>query len=379
MNLAQAEAFDRIRLLRSPNVGPVSYAHLLRRFGSGLAALEALPDLAVRAGGGRGGGRYTIAPAARIEAEVLAVKRANARYLFHDSPDYPPLLRVAEGAPPILIVRGDPALAARPTVALVGARNASAAAMKLARMFASELAAKGFVVVSGLARGIDGAAHKGALAGAAERGGTIGVIAGGIDVTYPPEHADLQQQIAGEGLLLTEQPPGTEPLARHFPARNRIIAGLAIGTVVVEAAPRSGSLITARLAGEIGREVMAVPGSPLDARSQGCNQLIRDGATLVQSADDVIEALSDFHGAPSMRLREPFVAAPDLDDSAEVGLTEVGVADIASLLTTAPVAVDDLMRLSGATPGAVQMALLELELAGRLARHAGGRVSLDPS
>ena len=373
-SLSQAEAFARIRLLRSPNVGPVSYAQLLRRFGSGLAALEALPDLA-----SRGGGRYTIAPVAKIEVEVLAVRRANARYLFHDSPDYPPLLRQSEGAPPILIARGDPALASRPTVAMVGARNASAAAMKLARIYASELAARGFVVVSGLARGIDGAAHKGALAGAAEGGGTIGVIAGGIDMTYPPEHADLQEEIATTGLLLTEQPPGTEPLARHFPARNRIIAGLAIGTVVVEAAPKSGSLITARLAGEIGREVMAVPGSPLDARSQGCNQLIRDGATLVQSAEDVIEVLSDFHGVPHLRLREPAADAPDMDDLAEDGLAEIGVADIATLLTTAPVAVDDLIRLSGAAPGAVQMALLELELAGRLVRHAGGRVSLDPS
>ncbi len=372
-SLSQAEAFARIRLLRSPNVGPVSYAQLLRRFGSGMAALEALPDLA-----SRGGGRYSIAPIARIEAEVLAVRRTNARYLFHDSPDYPPLLRQAEGAPPILIARGDPALATRPTVAMVGARNSSAAAMKLARMFASELAARGFVVVSGLARGIDGAAHKGALAGAAEGGGTIGVIAGGIDVTYPPEHADLQEEIATTGLLLTEQPPGTEPLARHFPARNRIIAGLAIGTVVVEAAPKSGSLITARLAGEIGREVMAVPGSPLDARSQGCNQLIRDGATLVQSAEDVIEVLSDFHGAPHLRLRESF-AAQDMDDAGEEGQAEIGLADIATLLTTAPVTVDDLIRLSGAPTGAVQLALLELELAGRLARHAGGRVSLDPS
>ncbi|WP_295631340.1 DNA-processing protein DprA [Novosphingobium sp.] len=371
-SLSQAEAFARIRLLRSPNVGPVSYAQLLRRFGSGIEALDALPDLA-----SRGGGRYSIAPVARIEAEVLAVRRAGARYLFHDSPDYPPLLRVAEGAPPILIARGDPALAARPTVAIVGARNSSAAAMKLARMFATELAAKGFVVVSGLARGIDGAAHKGALAGASEGGGTIGVIAGGIDVTYPPEHADLQEEIATTGLLLTEQPPGTEPLARHFPARNRIIAGLAIGTVVVEAAPRSGSLITARLAGEMGREVMAVPGSPLDARSQGCNQLIRDGATLVQSAEDVIEVLSDFHGAPQLRLRETFAATPELVDAAEDNLVDVGPIDIAALLTTAPVTVDDLIRLSGGSPGAVQMALLELELAGRLARHAGGRVSLD--
>ena len=375
MTLAQAEAFARIRLLRSPNVGPVSYVQLLRRFGCGVAALEALPDLA-----SRGGGRYSAAPVARIEAEILAVRRAGARYLFHDSPDYPPLLLQAEGAPPILIARGDAGLAARPTVALVGARNASAAAMKLAAMFASELSARGFVVVSGLARGIDGAAHKGALGGAlagagegaTNDGGTIGVIAGGIDVTYPPEHADLQQEIAAQGLLLTEQPPGTEPLARHFPARNRIIAGLAIGTVVVEAAPKSGSLITARLAGELGREVMAVPGSPLDARSHGCNQLIRDGATLVQSADDVIEALSDFHGAPQLRLREPVAEPLPIAEAADhVPINIIG------LLNTAPVGVDDLIRLSGASPGAVQMALLELELAGQLMRHAGGRVSLD--
>lgn len=359
MTLGQDEAFARIRLLRSPNVGPVSYAQLLRRFGTAVLALEALPDLAAR-----GGARYATAPAVRIESEIAAVKRAGARYLFHDSPDYPPLLREADGAPPILIARGDSKLASRPAVAMVGARNASAAAMKLARMLAGALAERGFAVVSGLARGIDGAAHRGALA----TGTTIGVIAGGIDVAYPPEHAELQEQVATEGLLLTEQPPGTEPLARHFPLRNRIIAGLAAGTVVVEAAPRSGSLITARLAGEMGREVMAIPGSPLDARSQGCNQLIRDGATLVQSADEVIEALSDFTGQPRLRLREPEAAPPS---------PEPEPADLAALLTTAPVGVDDLVRLSGAEPGAVQMALVELELAGRLVRHAGGRVSLD--
>lgn len=361
MTLAQDEAFARIRLLRSPNVGPVTFAQLLRRFGSGVAALDALPDLAAR-----GSARHVLAPLPRIEAEIAAVRRAGARYLFHDSPDYPPLLREAEGAPPILVARGDAALGSRPTVAMVGARNASAAAMKLARMFAGALAESGFVVVSGLARGIDGAAHRGALA----TGGTIGVIAGGIDVTYPPEHAELQEQIAGEALLLTEQPPGTEPLARHFPLRNRVIAGIASGTVVVEAAPKSGSLITARLAGEMGREVMAVPGSPLDARSQGCNQLIREGATLVQSAEEVIEALSDFTGQPRLRLHEPEI---------EPVAAEPEPVDLAALLTTAPVGIDDLVRLSGAEPGAVQMALVELELAGRLVRHAGGRVSLEMS
>jgi DNA processing protein len=357
--LSQEEAFARIRLLRSPNVGPVSYRQLLRRFGTAADALAALPDLA-----GRGGSGYRVADEACVAHEIQAVRTSGARYLFHDSADYPALLAELESAPPILTLRGDAALAARPCVAIVGARNASAAAVKLARMFAGDLAEAGYVVVSGLARGIDGAAHQASLTC-----GTIGVIASGIDVSYPPEHAELQEAIASQGLLLAEQPPGTEPLARHFPSRNRIIAGLATATLVVEAAPKSGSLITARLAAEAGREVLAVPGSPLDSRSQGCNQLIRDGATLVQSAADVIEALTGFDGQPRHHLREVAAGwggAEDLDQDP---------ADIVGLLTTAPVAVDELVRQSGASAGAVQLALLELELAGALVRHAGGRVS----
>jgi DNA processing protein len=360
--LTQEEAFARIRLLRSPNIGPVSYRQLLRRFGTALAALQALPDLAAR-----GGGQYRIAPEARIAEEVTQVRKAGARYLFHDSSDYPVLLAELDSAPPVLTCRGDAALAARPCVAIVGARNASAAAIKLARQFAGDLADAGFVVVSGLARGIDGAAHRASLAG-----GTIGVIASGIDVAYPPEHAQLQEEVAQTGLLLAEQPVRTEPLARHFPSRNRIIAGLAAGTLVVEAAPKSGSLITARLAGEAGREVMAVPGSPLEPRAQGCNQLIREGAALVQSAADVIELLTGFDGAPRSRLRE--IAEPAALDPDEWGNDP---ADIAGLLTTAPIAVDELIRQSGEGAAAVQLALLELELAGRLVRHAAGRVSLQ--
>src|SRR5690606_1414287 len=256
-------------------------------------ALEALPNLAAR-----GGKAYQPAPCDRIEREVVTVRAAGAHYLFHDMPDYPDLLGQAEGAPPILIVRGDPQLATQPCVAIVGARNASAAAIKLARDFAHALAGEGFVIVSGLARGIDGAAHEGALPA------TIGVIASGIDIAYPPQHAELQERIASEGLLIAEQSPGTEPRGSHFPSRNRIIAGLALGTLVVEAAPKSGSLITARLAGEYGREVMAIPGSPLDARSHGCNQLIREGAVLVQAPEDVVELLSGFDGAPRSSLRE---------------------------------------------------------------------------
>ncbi|TNE59812.1 MAG: DNA-protecting protein DprA, partial [Sphingomonadales bacterium] len=285
--LSQEEAFSRIRLLRSPNVGPVTYRQLLARYGNAVAALEALPQL-----GTRGGRSYRTAGASQIEREIDAVRRAGARYLFHDQPDFPQLLSQLDSAPPILTWRGRIDLAAQPCVAIVGARNASAAAVKLARDFAHELSSQGFTIVSGLARGIDGAAHEGALPR------TVGVIASGIDIAYPPQHSELQDRIAAEGLLLAEQPPGTEPKGSHFPSRNRIIAGLSAGTLVVEAAPKSGSLITARLAGEAGREVMAIPGSPLDARSQGCNQLIRDGAVLVQSPDEVAELLSGFNGSP---------------------------------------------------------------------------------
>jgi len=360
--LSQEEAFARIRLLRSPNIGPVSYRQLIGRFGDAQAALAALPDLA-----SRGGSRYRLADEGRVAEEIAAVRRAGARYLFHGTSDYPALLAELDSAPPILTIRGDAVLASRPCVAIVGARNASAAAGKLARQFAGELADAGYVVVSGLARGIDGAAHRAAIAG-----GTIGVIASGIDIAYPPEHADLQEDVAERGLLIAEQPPGTEPLARHFPSRNRIIAGLAGGTLVVEAAPKSGSLITARLAGEAGREVMAVPGSPLDSRAQGCNLLIRDGAVLVQSAQDVIELLSGFTGTPRSRFREATADfTPALDELAD------GPADIAGLLTVAPVGVDELIRQSGESTAAVQLALLELELAGRLVRHAAGKVSLS--
>lgn len=367
--LSQAEAFARIRLLRSPNIGPVSYAQLLARFGTAQKALDALPDLARR-----GKASYKAAPVERIEREVSAVRKAGGHYLFHDQPDYPALLAELDSAPPIVTWRGDLALASQPCVAMVGARNASAAAIKLAREFASELAAAGYTIVSGLARGIDGAAHEGALRSMS--GGTIGVIASGIDIAYPPQHSDLQERIARKGLLIAEQPPGTEPRGRHFPSRNRIIAGLASGALVVEAAPWSGSLITARLAGEAGREVMAIPGSPLDTRSLGCNQLIRDGAVLVQSPEEVIELLESFTGAP----RSTFKVAEDAHDFDYSELADVdpveGSEAISGLLTTAPIAVDELIRQSGASAPAVHMALLELEIAGELERHSGGLVSL---
>jgi DNA processing protein len=355
-------AAARLRLIRTPSIGPVAYRHLIARFGSAAAALEALPLLARR-----GGGVAPVPPpAATIERERERTAKLGAHYLFLDDPDYPPLLAQLDNAPAALVWRGDLTLAKRPCVAIVGARNASAAACRFARQLGAELALEGATVVSGLARGIDTAAHHGSIGG-----GTIGVIASGIDVVFPPENAALQEEVATRGLLLAEQPPGTEPRARHFPFRNRIIAGLATGTVVVEAAPKSGSLITARLAAEAGREVMAVPGSPLDPRAQGCNLLIREGATLIQNAADVMELIRPID---PRAVRAPGIgyAAPppeDPDDDARVR--------IVALLGPVAVPVDELIRQSGAAPAAVQMVLLELELAGRLTRHAGGRVSLD--
>jgi DNA processing protein len=360
--LALADQIARLRLIRSEQVGPITFAHLLARFGSAQAAIDAIPDLAAR-----GGGRAPrLAGVSEVEREMERVERFGARYLFLGHDHYPALLAEIEAAPPALIAKGKTSLLDRQAVALVGARNASAAACRFARQLALELGDAGAVIVSGLARGIDSAAHDGSLAT-----GTIAVIAGGIDVVYPPENEARQRAIAERGLLLAEQPPGTEPRARHFPHRNRIIAGLAMGTVVIEAAPKSGSLITARHAADFGREVMAVPGSPIDPRAQGCNLLIREGATLVQGADDVLEAIRPLRLGPLPgRVREDAAPAPSADaDEAARRL-------IGDLLGPTPVVVDEIVRQSGLAPAIVQMVLLELELAGRLERHAGGKVSL---
>jgi len=302
---------------------------------------------------------------ADAEREIARVEKAGARYLALGQGLYPRLLAELEDAPPLLTARGNLNLLDRTAVAIVGARNASAAACRFARGLAHDLGQNDLVVVSGLARGIDTAAHDGAL-----ETGTIGVVAGGIDIFYPPENEARQRAMYERGLVLAEMPPGTEPRARHFPYRNRVIAGISAGTVVVEAAPRSGSLITARLAAEAGRDVMAVPGSPLDPRAQGCNQLIRDGATLIQSAADVVEAIR----LPTSHVR----AAPTPYEPAEQLNGHDALPTVEELLGPSPVPVDEIMRLSGAPSGAVQMALLELDLAGRLDRHAGNKVSLRP-
>jgi DNA processing protein len=361
---AQPDLVDRLRLIRTAGIGPIAYRQLLLRFGSAAAALAAIPDLA-----GRGGGRApAIFPKDKAEREIEAVEQAGARYLVIGQGLYPRALAELENAPPLVTSKGKFALLERPMVAIVGARNASAAACRFARGLAHDLGQEGVTVVSGLARGIDSAAHDGSL----ERG-TIAVIAGGIDIYYPPENQARQDDIAERGLLIAEMPPGTEPRARHFPYRNRIIAGLAAGTVIIEAAPQSGSLITARLAAEAGREVMAVPGSPLDPRAQGCNQLIRDGATLVQTAADVLESLLTLDGrlASPSRPFEHGSATPPMEAEPEIRVR------IEELLGPSPVPVDEIVRLSGAETGAVQLILLELDLAGRLDRHAGNKVSLN--
>ncbi|HEX8381538.1 MAG TPA: DNA-processing protein DprA [Allosphingosinicella sp.] len=359
---APADQIARLRLIRSENIGPITYFQLLARFGSATAALEAIPELAAR-----GGGRAPrLASRSAIEWEIEQVGRLGAHYLFLGQGEYPALLAELETAPPALIVKGHSSLLARPAVAVVGARNASAAACRFARSLAQALGEGGTVVVSGLARGIDSAVHDGAL-----DTGPIAADAGGLDIVYPPENEARQRAIAERGLVVSEQPPGVEPHARHFPSRNRIIAGLAYGTVVVEAAPRSGSLITARLAAEAGREVMAVPGSPLDPRAQGCNLLIREGATLVQSAEDVMEALSPSRIRP-LRQPERDYGIPRVPADADEDARRA----VAGLLNATPVPVDEVIRQSGQPPAIVHTVLLELELAGRLERHAGGKVSL---
>jgi DNA processing protein len=359
---AEEERIDRLRLIRSETIGPITYVQLIARFGSAGAALAAIPELAAR-----GGGRVPrLAGRDSVLRERERVAKLGARYLFLGDPDYPLLLAEVESAPPVLIVKGDSGPSARPSVAMVGARNASAAGCRFARGLARTIGEAGAIVVSGLARGIDAAAHDGSL-----ETGTIAVVAGGIDIFYPPENEARQRAIAERGLLVAEQPPGTEPHARHFPSRNRIIAGLGQGTIVVEAAPRSGSLITARLAGDYGREVMAVPGFPLDPRAQGCNLLIREGATLVQNAEDVLEAIRPLRPALFREGAGDYAPAPPAADVAEDQRNA-----LASLLSPIPVPVDELIRQSGLSPAIVQIMLLELELARRLERHAGGRVSL---
>ncbi len=365
--LSPAETIDWLRLIRSENVGPVTFHRLVDRYGSAARALDALPELARRGGRTRS---IAIPSPADARHELDAVHKAGARILACVEPGYPPALRAVDAAPPLLYVRGNPHLLTRPAVALVGARNASLGGCRIARDMAAELGATGLTVVSGMARGIDTAAHEGAMAA-----GTVAVLAGGVDVIYPPENRRLYESIIAEGAAVSEMPPGAVPQASHFPRRNRIISGVALAVVVIEATPRSGSLITARLAAEQGREVLAVPGSPLDPRSHGPNRLIRDGAVLVEGAADVVEAIAGLMHQPLAEPRDDgFGAAARPVDGA------VDLADAHQLIGTAlgptPVVVDEIVRQCQLSPSVVAMVLLELDLAGRLERHPGNKVSL---
>jgi DNA processing protein len=360
--LTEAERIDWLRLIRSDHVGPRTFRALLRHFGSARAALERLPELARRGGAARPG-RILSEPEAH--AELAGSQRLGVLLVAPGEAGYPPRLAELDDAPPLLAVRGAAETLMRPMLAIVGSRNASGAGLKFAAQLAYDLAGAGFVIVSGLARGIDSAAHRASL-----KGGTVAALAGGHDRIYPPEHGELLvAMLAADGAAMSEMPLGHVPRARDFPRRNRLISGAALGVVVVEAALRSGSLITARFAAEQGREVFAVPGSPLDPRAAGTNELIRQGAMLTTGAADVIEAIQPILGRP-IALREPD------DEPLDAEPVAGDRTRILDLLGPSPVLLDDLIRLSGASPSVVRTVLLELELAGRIERHGGGLISL---
>ncbi|WP_411974685.1 DNA-processing protein DprA [Sulfitobacter faviae] len=360
------EQFARLRLLRSRRVGISTYRRLLDEHGSAQEALKALPEVACAAGISD----YRICPEGVVQAELNAARRAGARLLVEREAPYPRLLSDLPDAPPFLWLIGDPALLGRPMISLVGARNASSLGLRMARSLAAELGEAGFVVVSGLARGIDAAAHEAALPR-----GTIAVQAGGVDIIYPSENTALAGQIAAQGLRLSEQPMGLQPMARHFPRRNRIISGLSRATVVVEAAARSGSLITARDALDQGRDVLAVPGHPMDARAAGCNMLIRDGAVLVRSAADVLEVLPDEKTQPPPpRSKPPAAPRPETPPRNQSPVAKLH-AQILSRLGHAPVAEDQLIRDLQVPSSDVAPALLDLEMEGEIQRQPGGLLS----
>jgi len=366
--LNPAERLDWLRLLRSENVGPITFYQLLQRFGSAAVALEALPSFARR--GGRSAG---IAICSRVEAEreLAALAKAGGRLVAWGEPDYPPALAVVDDAPPLISVVGDARLLQRRAVAVVGARNASANGRRFALDIAGELGRSGFLVVSGLARGIDAAAHQGAL-----ETGTLAVVAGGVNVVYPEENRPLHEAIAEHGVIAAELPVGTEPQARHFPRRNRIISGVSLGVLVVEAALKSGSLITARFGLEQGREVFAVPGSPLDPRCRGANDLIRGGATLVETVEDVVNALGGQLSEPRLPAHIRPATTPLTDGNDSGNQADAARTKVLEGLGPSPVLVDELVRQCQLSPAIVATVLLELELAGRLERQPGNRVTL---
>ncbi|WP_274424510.1 DNA-processing protein DprA [Chelativorans sp. YIM 93263] len=362
--LTDQQRHDWLRLIRSENVGPATFRQLVNQFGSARAALTALPELA-RRGGAR---RIKIPSEGEIDAEMEAARRMGAHFVAVGEPEYPPLLMRAENPPPLIAAKGRLDLLSQPAIGMVGARNASLSGIKLAQRFARKFGQEGYLVVSGLARGIDAAAHRGSL-----ETGTLAVLAGGLDRPYPPENHELFREICEEGVVVTEMPFGWTARAKDFPRRNRIVAGLSYGVLVVEAAHRSGSLISARLANEMGRLVFAIPGSPLDPRAAGANKLLKEGAILATDPADVLDAVAPLAGQPlpgPERMDEPTdpSAVPPPDESDRGRVLEA--------LGPTPVSPDEIIRHTGLHPAQVQLILLELDLAGRLERHSGGTVSL---
>ena len=366
MSLPLTEQLAYLRLARTEKIGPVTFQRLIRLYGTGEAALEALPELSSRGGRQRPLKAFSLAKA---KQEYSDTQKLGGQYLIWGTQTYPTALAALPDAPPLIAAHGHTHLLERPMVAMVGARNASAAARKITAQLAGDLSANGIIIVSGLARGVDGAAHEAALSQ-----GTIAVLGNGAAHAYPRENTGLQNRIIEQGLLLAENPPDTPPQASLFPRRNRIISGLSLGVIVVEAARRSGSLITARFAGEHGHEVMAVPGSPLDARCLGSNNLLRDGATLIETADDVMGVLRPLIERPEMDANHrPFSCAPSapppsIDDSDRHNLIE--------LMGPVPMSVDDLIEQSQMPVQHVHLVLLELDLAGRLTHEPGGKICL---
>lgn len=371
-----------LRLIRSENVGPATFRALINHYGGAREALAALPELGKRAGRSR---PVRLHPEGEAEVEIEAARRAGIHLLFTIEPGYPAPLAFAEGAPPMLYAKGRLELLAKPAIAVVGSRQSSANGVQLARRFSASFGQAGYVVCSGLARGIDAAAHLAAL-----ETGTIAVLAGGLDVVYPPEHRDLQAAIGERGCLISEQPLGFQPRAQDFPRRNRIISGIARAVVVIEAARRSGTLITARTANEQGREVFAVPGHPLDPRAEGTNQLIKDGASMATSADDVLEAMARQHGSPPFRaFEEPSVAGLGFPYATATGAAVIppsvlrqdagprdALAEVRQALGPAPVNIDEITRATGLPSRDVQIAIMELALAGTVEFHGSQLVSL---
>lgn len=354
--LSRPERLAWARLARTPRIGPLTFHRLIARFRTASAALEALPRIS----------QLTPPPLDSVEAELEGVEALGAELVASSEPDYPPLLAQLDAPPPVLAMRGDVKLLHRPTIAIIGSREASAGALLFAERLAADLGAAGFTIVSGLARGLDASAHKGSLTT-----GTAAVLAGGLDHPYPPQNLKLHDAICARGVVVTEAPLRTVARARDFPRRNSIISGLSRAVVIIEAALRSGSLITARAAADQGRDVMAVPGSPLDPRARGSNALIKQGATLIESAEDVIAALGD--GAPPLRpLSAGPLFDPDVSEPPPPGLPK----KIAALLSPTPIHVNDLARLTDAPMGAVAAALTELELEGLAASLPGGYAAL---